>query len=273
MAITVDYHTHTSFSDDSQAPMEEMVKSAIEKGLTHICFTEHMDIGFPKTPSMPEGSFFLNTDSYLYDLLCNREKYGNQIQILFGVELGLQTQCFREIDTYAKSFPFDFIIGSSHLVRGMDPYEKEYYEGRPEEEAYREYFQSEIDNIAKFSEYDVYGHLDYVVRYGMNRDKEYSYEKYKDLLDKVLEGLLEKGKGLEINTASIRKGLRDVHPYRDVLKRYKQLGGEIITIGSDAHKPEDVGADRKAAEEALLDAGFQYYTIYEKRVPQFMKIK
>lgn len=272
MAITADFHLHSGHSGDSDAPMEAMIQSAISKGLTHICFTEHMDINFPVSPDTPAGRFEVNTDSYLYDLIKYKEKYASQINISFGIELGLQASIAREISIYSKSYDFDFIIGSSHVVNGKDPYYAPYYEGRSEEEAYREYFQSIIDNIKKISNYDVYGHLDYVVRYGPNKDKYYSYEKYKDLFDQILTLLLEKEKGIEINTSPLRKGMAEAHPCIDVIKRYRQLGGEIITVGSDAHDPKDVAADFNRASEILTDCGFKYYTIFQNRMPEFKRI-
>lgn len=271
MAITADFHLHSSHSGDSDAPMEAMIQSAISKGLTHMCFTEHMDLNFPITDENPAGIFEVNTDSYLYDLIKYKEKYASQINISFGIELGLQASIARDIAIYSKAYDFDFIIGSSHIANGKDPYYPAYYEGRTEEEAYREYFRSIIDNIKKISNYDVYGHLDYVVRYGPNKDKYYSYEKYKDLFDEILSLLLEKEKGIEINTSSIKKGMNP-HPCMEVIKRYRELGGEIITVGSDAHAPEHVASDFNRAAEILTECGFKYYTIFQNRMPEFKRI-
>lgn len=272
MAITADYHMHSHHSGDSKAPMEQMIQSAISKGLTHICFTEHMDMDFPVSEFAPQGYFEVNTDSYLYDLATLKTNYAKEIQINFGIELGLQPHLARQLAVYAKSYEFDFIIGSSHIVNGTDPYLPSYYEGRSEEEAYREYFASIIENLKKISNFDVYGHLDYVVRYGPNTDKNYSYDKYKDLFDELLTLLLEKEKGLEINTGGYRKGLRDMHPCRDVIKRYRELGGEIITIGSDAHTPEDIASNFDKVVEILTDCGFKYYTVFQNRLPEFKRI-
>lgn len=272
MPITADYHLHSSYSGDSTESMENMIQTAIKKGFTHICFTEHMDMDFPVSENVAEGTFLLNTDSYLYNLALLKEKYENQIKVFFGVELGLQPHLKRELTLYARSYEFDFIIGSTHIVNGKDPYHKSYHEGRSEEDAYREYFQGIIDNIKKFQNFDVCGHLDYVVRYGVNKDKNYSYSKYKDLFDDILTILLEHEKGIEVNTGSLLSGTRDVSPCTDVIKRYKELGGEIITIGSDAHKEANIGYGFHQAEEILKACGFQYYCIYENRLPEFKKL-
>ncbi len=272
MPVTADCHLHSSHSGDSHAPMEDMVRQGIAAGLDTMCFTEHHDIDYPVTREEPENIFLLNTDSYLYDLARLKEKYAGQIRLLFGVELGLQPEAFRPVSVYAKSFEFDFIIGSSHVCHGTDPYFPAFYENRTEAEAYREYFESVLENIKKFSCYDVYGHLDYVVRYGPNRDRDYSYEAYRDIFEEILHALIEKEKGIELNTGGLRNGTRDVHPCLEVLKRYRELGGEIVTVGSDAHSPQDIAADFDRAAEALKAAGFRYYTVFEKRTPEFKKL-
>jgi histidinol-phosphatase (PHP family) len=252
--------------------MEEMIQKGIALGLKTMCFTEHQDYDYPDSPDGPGSMFLLNTDSYLYDLASLKEKYKGQIRLLFGVELGLQPHLMRQNAVYAKSYEFDFIIASSHICSGKDPYYPAFFEGRSEEEAYREYFTSVLENAKKFSNFDVYGHLDYVVRYGANMDRDYSYEKYRDILDAILELLLEKGKGIELNTGAIKKGMKDFHPCMDILKRYRSLGGEIITIGSDSHDAGHIADHFDRACEVLKECGFQYYTVFEKRNPEYIRL-
>lgn len=272
MPITADCHLHSSFSGDTDTPMEEMVLKGISLGLKTMCFTEHHDIAFPDSPEESGSIFLLNTDSYLYDLIKLKEKYQDQISLLFGVELGLQSEVLRKIAVYAKSYEFDFIIGSSHICHGKDPYYPAFYEGRSEEEAYREYFTSILENVKKFSNFDVYGHLDYVIRYGPSGDRDYSYEKYRDIFDKILETLLENGKGIELNTGSIESGMKEFHPCMGIIKRYRQLGGEIITVGSDAHDTSDIAGYFPRAAEVLESCGFRYYTVFRNRMPEFIRI-
>ena len=272
MPITADFHLHSSHSGDSHTPMEEMVRRGLELGLDTMCFTEHHDIDFPDSADESGDIFLLNTDSYLYDLVRLKEKYEGKLRLLFGVELGLQPHAFRPTCVYAKSFEFDFIIGSSHICHGKDPYYPDFYEGRTEEAAYREYFESILENVKKFTCFDVYGHLDYVVRYGPNRDLEYSYEKYRDILDEILKTLIENGKGIEVNTGGLKSGLKELHPCQGVLKRYHELGGEIITVGSDAHAPRDIAAYFSHAADALKSCGFNYYTVFEKRNAEFKRL-
>ena len=274
MIIKADYHVHSNNSTDSKEPMENMIKRAIELGLDTICFTEHHDIDFPKLPEREheEAPFLLNTDSYLYELLGLRNKYADKINVLFGVEVGVQPHLRRELAVYAKSYDFDFIIASTHLVNRMDPYYPSFYEGKTDEEAYREYFKEVLDDLKVFNNFDVFGHLDYVVRYGKTKDTEYSYEKYKDCIDPILDKILELEKGIELNTGAIRHGLKELNPCMDILKKYREMGGEVITIGSDAHETGYLADGFDRAAEVLKECGFKYYTTFEKRVAEYHKL-
>ena len=272
MSILTDFHLHSAHSGDSDAPMAEMIEKGIELGMTHMCFTEHNDFDFPITEETPQGIFDLNVDAYLYDLLGYRKKYEDRINILFGIELGLQPQLMRQNSILIKNYDFDFVIGSSHICNQKDPYYPSFYEGRSEEDAYREYFESILENIKKFSNFDVYGHLDYVVRYGPNKDQYYSYSQYQDLIVPILELLIEKGKGIELNTGGLKNDLREFNPCTDILRRYRELGGEIITVGSDAHSPKELTAHFDRAADVLKECGFKYYTIFEKRIAEFKKL-
>ena len=272
MPITADYHLHSSFSGDSDTPMEAMIQQGIALGLTQMCFTEHNDFDYPVTDQDPAGMFELNPDSYLYDFIKYKEKYSDQIQLCFGVELGLQPHLSRKNAAFAKAHEYDFIIASSHLCNGKDPYYPSFYEGRNQEEAYREYFESILDNLKLFSNFDVYGHLDYVVRYGPTKDEGYSYELYREILDKILTKLLDMEKGIEINTSALAKGMKEPNPCIGILKKYCDLGGEIITVGSDAHSPAQIAYAFDRAADILKDCGFRYYTTFEKRSPSFHKL-
>lgn len=252
--------------------MEEMIQKGITLGLSTMCFTEHNDFDYPASEDVPEGMFLLNADSYLYDLLKLKEKYAGRINLLFGVEIGLQPHLSRQNAAFIKAHDYDFIIASSHICNGIDPYESVFFEGRPPEDAYREYFESIFDNLKVFGNFDVYGHLDYVVRYSPAKDNGYSYEMYREIFDKILKKLIDTEKGIELNTAALAKGLKQPHPCTDILKRYRELGGEIITIGSDAHEPSQIAFSFDRAADILKDCGFQYYTTFEKRSPSFHKL-
>ena len=173
---------------------------------------------------------------------------------------------------FAKEHDYDFIIGSSHICHGKDPYYPAFYEGRSQEAAYREYFESILENLKVYSNFDVYDHLDYVVRYGPTKDQGYSYEMYREIFDRILTTLIDMEKGVEINTSALARGMREPNPCIGILRRYRALGGEIVTVGSDAHKPGQIAHAFDRAAEILKDCGFRYYVVYEKRNPSFYKL-
>ena len=184
----------------------------------------------------------------------------------------LQPHLKRELAVFAKSQNFDFIIGSSHICNHKDVYYPSFFEGRSEEEAHHEYFESVLECVKSLPYFDVYGHLDYVVRYGPTKNANYTYDKHADILDKILTYLIENEKGLELNTGGFTNGLNDPNPSIDILKRYHKLGGEIITVGSDAHTPKYIAANFNKACEILKACGFQYYCIFQSRMPEFLKL-
>ena len=138
-------------------------------------------------------------------------------------------------------------------------------------DAYREYFASEIENVRLTDSFDIYGHLDYAIRYCPDQSFVYRFEDYRDLLEVLLKLLVEKGKGIEINTSGINK-IGFPHPHIETLKLYRQLGGEIITVGSDAHQKENIGSHFDKAEEQLRQIGFSYYTVFKERKPEFIRL-
>lgn len=261
---------HSSFSADSPTPMEDMIKQAIQAGLTGICFTEHLDPDYPKTPDNLE--FSLDIPAYHSQLLKLKELYKEQIHIHFGIEIGLQLHLGEYFHNLLKEYPFDFVIGSSHLVHGADPYYPEFFQDRSEQRAYMEYFESILENLSAFDEMDTYGHLDYIVRYGPNQNKFYSYGRYQDILDEILKKLIEKNVGLEVNTGGYHYGLGEPNPCTAIIRRYKALGGEIITIGADAHTPDKIGYAFNKAAQVLKECGFRYYTVFKARKPEFLPL-
>ncbi len=118
----------------------------------------------------------------------------------------------------------------------------------------------------------MYGHLDYVVRYGPTKNEKYTYAKHADIFDQILTHLIENGKGIELNTNGLRTGLGQPNPCADIIRRYRELGGEIITIGSDAHTPVDIASHFDEACDLLKACGFRYYCIFQSRMPEYLKL-
>lgn len=271
--IKTDMHVHSRFSSDSSESLEAIIKTAISKNYNAIYFTDHHDIDFPVHPSEPSMDFQLDFENYIKRISELKTKYNNQIDVRFGVEQGICPETAEKIATISNQYPFDFIIGSSHLtsLEKGDPYYPEYYEGRSSIEAYREYFESEVENVKKTDAFDVYGHLDYAVRYCPDSNFHYDFHDYQDIFEVLLKKLIENGKGIEINTSGIQK-IGYPHPHIEALKLYKEFGGEIITVGSDAHKKDQIGYGFDLAEDILTSLGFRYYTVFKQRKPIFEKL-
>jgi histidinol-phosphatase (PHP family) len=259
---------HCHFSGDSEAASEDMVKAAMEKGLDGICFTDHLDFDYREEP----GLFLLDVDAYRAEILALQAKYDGIFPILWGIEVGLQPHVVGKNRDVTTGYPFDFVIGSSHCVDCIDIYYPSFYENTTEEAAYRRYFEAILKNVQTDADYDVYGHLDYIVRYGPHKNEFYSYKAYADIIDEILRALIARGKGIELNTAGFKYGLGHPNPTEDVIRRYRELGGEIITIGADGHKPEHVAYDFAKVAGILRDAGFSFYTVFRQRKPEFYPI-
>lgn len=263
--MIADCHMHTNFSTDSETRMEEQVEQAIRLGMEHICITDHMDMDYPG------GEFQLDTDRYVSRVLELKETYKDRIDISLGVEVGLQKHLKDRLNQYIDRYPFEFVIGSMHLIYGEDPYYGKIFDRVGDEEAYREYFRATLEVLEDAPAIQTLGHLDYVVRYGKKKDQEYSCEKYSHEIDAILKCLIEKDIALEVNTAGLRM-LSFTNPHPDVIRRYRVLGGEKITIGSDGHTPDVLGYGFGQVPELLKSCGFGYYTVYRDKKPYFIKL-
>ena len=266
--MTGDIHVHSSFSTDSDADMEEEIRKAIETGLAVICFTDHIDWDFP----LPDIKFDFNVDEYFKKIYGLRRKFSGQIKVLAGVELGMQEHLAGRYSRLLEEYPFDYCIGSRHLVFQMDPYYPETFEGRSEAQVYRRYFEETLANVRAFHEFDSMGHLDYIVRYGKKHTGVYSYRAFADVIDEILKLLVKYNIALELNTAGLRRQLGFPNPHPDILRRYRELGGTLVTLGSDSHKAFSLGFAFDAASDLLKSCGFTHTVYYEKRQPKFLKL-
>lgn len=266
--MKADFHTHTSFSSDTDVPAEQIIKRAIEIGLDTICITDHMDKDYSKDNDL----FQLDTKTYYNEIKRLQKLYADQIDIRIGVETGLQPHLGTFYKEYVKQYPFDFVIGSVHVLEGKDPYYPGTFEGKTDEEMYRLFFEETLQNVKQNNDFDVLGHMDYIVRYGKKQEESYSYHRFADIIDEILKHLILQGKGLELNTAGWKYGLNFCHPHTDILKRYKELGGEIITIGSDGHRPEHIAYGFDRVGSLLKENGYYYYTEFKNRKPIFKDV-
>lgn len=249
--------------------MESMIEEGIRLGLEAMCFTEHLELDAPQEG--PE-SFYLDLDGYERRLHTLRSAYAGRIDVRFGIELGLQEDLVSAHQAVTAAHPFDYVIGSLHLLDARDPYYPEFWEGRCERETYEYFFTETLANIRAFPDFDALGHLDYIVRYGPNGNRDYSYAAYAEYIDPILLWLIEHGKALEVNTAGLKYALGHPNPEEGVLARYRALGGELITIGSDAHRPEHIAYAFPLLGELLTGLGFRYYAIYKNRRSEILPL-
>ncbi len=267
--MRADQHVHSYFSGDADSSPEEMVNGAAKKGLSLLCFTDHYDKG-----DLDWGEeFIFDIKDYLTRMQEVQEKYQDQMQIRIGIELGLQPHLSDFYHTLVAEHSFDLVIGSVHSVAGEEIATGHIFEGQTDEEAYHQILKEMIEDVkASSADFDVLGHLDYMTRYGTGKEPVYSYARFADEIDTILRLLIENGKGLEVNTSGLKYGLPYMHPHMDVLRRYRELGGEIVTVGSDAHAPDQIAYDFEQISDVLEACGFRYYAEFTKRTPKFARV-
>ena len=271
--MKIDQHVHSKISHDGISSMKEHMIYARDNGISEITFTEHYD----DYTGLDTNIKTLDINNYRKEYLNN--KNDNIVKTNFGIEIGLRPESYETIKNVVKNNNFDFIIGSSHITCGKDmAYDKSFFEGLTPHQAVRKYLNEVLQNINIYkNEFDVYGHIDYVIRYIIknygNVMTKIDYQEFRDILDEILLSIIKTDKGIEINTSGIRYGLGTPHPNIEIIKRYKELGGKIITIGSDAHKSSDLASNFDVAYDILDEANFNEITVYHNRVPRLMKIK
>ena len=216
--------------------------------------------------------FDLDFPEYIKYFQNLKESYKDKINIHIGVEQGLMRNVADRVNAYDSAKQLDFIIGSSHLVYGEDPYYPEFWEKRSAKDTVLTYYESILDNLSCCHNFDVYGHLDYIARYIPANSYSYNWHDFDDLINTILKTIIEKGKGIEINTAGLKYGMPEPNPCLDIVKMYHDLGGDIITVGSDAHEVKYFAYRFDVAADMLKNAGFNYYTIFNERKPEFIRL-
>ena len=261
-----DYHLHSFLSPDADPSQSfsRIVDQAMEMGVEEICLTDHDE---------SEGNF-CNIDMERYNLEYARFMNTNPpIPVKKGIELSVHYDTIPTYEKFLSQHDFDFIIASQHFVDGVDLYLPDFYQDKTVREAYERYLQAMLKTLQSFQHYDVVGHIGYCCKYCGNYQKlPFCYDLFPDLFDAILKTVIQNGKGIELNTsaAKITGGIGTPTP--GILRRYLELGGEIITTGSDGHRPGEVGRFLKEGTQALKEMGFRYICTFEKRKPIFHKL-
>lgn len=272
--MLADYHVHSQFSDDSRESMEAQIARAIELKLDELCFTDHVDYGIKKDWSEGDIEYrggdgmngagddrepLANVDypRYFDALRSLKQKYADQLVIRAGLEFGIQT-C--TLDQYRKLYDqwkheLDFVLLSMHQVDNQEFWTQDFQRGKTQRE-YNEAYYDEIYRVMQaYKDYSVLAHLDLIVRY--DRQGVYPFALVRDQIAEILRLAIRDGKGLEFNTSSWHYGLDDTQPSRAILRLYRDLGGTILTMGSDAHSTRWLGDHFPEAREILQSLGFR----------------
>ena len=259
-----DYHMHSRVSFDSKEDPANIIKKAEMMGLKEICFTDHVD-------------YFVNVDkqAWIFDQQVYSENYDHlahpTIKIRRGMEFGLKPYNADQLAIDAKKRDYDFILGSVHFVNEVDPYEPSYWDSITVEEAEVRYLEETLKCVQHHDGYDVLGHLTYLSKCpGHPTHQNISLMKYRDIGEEILRTVIAKGKGIEVNTSGVDR-CGDYLPGMDYVRLYKELGGEIITIGSDAHTADRVGQYSHEAAALLKDI-MGHVCTFEGRKPIFHKL-
>lgn len=249
-----DSHIHTKFSTDSSMRIEEAIKKAEELKLG-LVITDHMDTNYSGRSkfNFDTLAFFKEYDKYKGD------------KLLLGIELGMTLEYKEENEIIAQRNPFDFVLGSIHFLGNCDIFYPETYEGKTKSQVLQEYFITMYENIKAHSYIDSLAHIDYISRYACYDDKEIYYHECSELIDEVLKEVIKRDISLEINSRRLKtpdaaKNLRSIY------KRYHELGGTMVTFGSDAHNSEAIGANFNAVIDLVKELKLEA-VYYKERIP------
>ena len=261
----VDCHFHSEHSCDSDVPLTTFCQRALELGLSHICPTEHVDFD---PQDICYGYF--DVETYSRDVDTCQERFSGQMALLKGVEIDYQFRFDTEIRAFLAQHNFDFVIGSVHYADGLyvqdallDAYDPD--------TAYRRYF-SAVRETAASGLFDVVGHLDMLKRHAIPRWGAFDARRYSDEIEAVLQATIETGTGLEINTSGLRQAPAETFPGLETLRRYRELGGEVLTLGSDSHRVADLGNTIGNGLALALAAGFKAIAVFVDRQPHWLDI-
>lgn len=280
-----DTHNHSQFSfDGERTTIERSAAAAAEKGFGGICFTDHCDFYVPEMKGEfgPLCSEVFDVTSQQAEIdrvngLVEDGAFGKtasrKFRVLKGIELGLEEKARDDIRKHLSQYRFDQVIASVHYLQDTDPYYGHYYKGKNWKEAYGHYLETIIREMKWLGDFDIIGHFDYVARYAPYPKESVLYRDFPAQFDELLKYLAENGKGLEINTKSYRTyKMRTPILDKDILLRYLELGGEILTLGSDSHTPGEVGRRFEYFAQYIKMFGFRRLGHFENRKLKMVNI-
>jgi histidinol-phosphatase (PHP family) len=261
-----DHHVHTYYSPDSQADVKSYILKAKSMELDFVMFTDHVDFG----TTDPDFKDHIDYGEYYREMKALEDEFGLPVQV--GVEIGYEKNHESRIEDVLGKYPFDFVIASIHCGDGKDFHLGDFFRHQGQMEAYNRYFELLQEMVENFNSYDVVGHFDYIVRYGPCAKKDYDFDRFSGIIQSIFKQLIEKGKGIEVNTSGLRGPYNTLFPKREALASYRNLGGEIITIGSDAHFNEHYAFGIPDALDILRAIGYKEISSFTARREHRIKI-
>lgn len=259
-----DFHIHSRVSFDGHDTGEALALAAKNAGLKEICFTDHLDYD----PLEQMGILAFDTEAYNaeYDRL---DIPG--LKIRRGMEFGMTADNVAQFKADLQRRPFDFVLGSIHFVDDLDVYFPEFWAGKTVFQAERRYLEATLECVQIHSDFDVLAHLTYIGKTSAHpAPRAVPYSEHREIIDEILRTLVSKGKGLEMNTSGVDR-CGDYLPSADMFRRFKELGGEIVTVGSDAHRCDRIGQYTHRACEILTEI-FGHVCTFDNRQPVFHKL-
>lgn len=278
MTDLYDNHNHSQFSfDGGRTSVGKTVNSAIGKGLAGVCFTDHCDFFVPPMKAQHEEYVpeVFDVEARNAEIDKVNAKCPQDFHVFKGIEIGVQKSERDKIAAHLEKYSFDEIIASVHYLDDTDPFWGGYYEGKTWRYAYGHYLETLYDEMVWLGDrFDIMGHYDYVTRYAPYPECSILYKDFPDILDSMLRYLAENGKALEINTKTYQdfKGRTPVLE-KNILIRYRELGGEIISLGSDSHDADRVGFNFERTAALVSRCGFRYLAHFDKRKPVMLPIR
>ncbi len=267
----MDLHVHTDNSFDGHHSAMFLCEQAVHKGLRAIAFTDHMDID----SYIPQQLNTRQVQAY-FEISKARTAFQGKLLVLSGIELGQGIFDMALSEKTVYRFDYDFIIGSMHERRDFTDYSQLKYDEYTTDEIYDllEKYAQDLYQLALWGHFDTMAHITYPLRYICgNYEIPINFSRFDDIMDEVFKTLIVKGKALEINTSGLRQKLRETMPGERYVKRFRELGGEYITIGSDAHYACDIGSGIQHGLELAQKCGFRYATFFQKREPMPVPIE
>ena len=268
MTRLYDNHNHSQFSfDGKKASVESSARAAVSAGLAGLCFTDHCDFYVPPMKASHEHLVPEQFDIAAQQAEIDRVRcLIPEIEIFKGIEIGLEERSRESLRKLLAENEFDEVLASVHYLDDTDPFWGGYYQGKDWKTAYGHYLETIYNEMTWLGDFDIAGHFDYVARYAPYPECSIFYKDFPDQLDSILKYLAENGKALEINT----KTYQDHHgrtPVLDknILLRFRELGGEAISLGSDSHDDGRTGDKFAVFAEFLKSAGFRYASHFEGR--------